>query len=182
MGYLGIDQSLSATGLCLLASDGTFMTAMTVDTDKARDATRLLLIKRALTTILPEVVFATLEGYAYGAVGHVFELGEVGGVTKVTLLEAGIEFRTVAPVQLKKFATGYGSASKDDMLDAARKSGHDFGFDDNQADAFFLARIAYMYSIPAGGTRCEREVLHALKNPVKKKAPQRVRRLVKNAV
>jgi Holliday junction resolvasome RuvABC endonuclease subunit len=133
--------------------------------------------------MLPEVEFAALEGYSYNSVGHVFELGEVGGVIKVLLIEHMLPYVVVPPVLVKKFATGSVHANKDAMLAAAVQRGHDFGDNDDQADAFFLARIALAYAKNAAEHRCEMEVLHTLRNPPKDKKPKRrVRRLIKNAV
>ena len=156
---------------------------VTIDPDGRLDAPRLVFVKNAVAALTSDVKFAALEGYSYDSVGRVFELGEIGGVIKVMLVELGIDFVVVPPVLLKKFATGSTYASKEAMLDAARDGGVMAGEDDNQADAFFLARIARAYAAPTDRLRrCELEVIHALRNPAPKKAARRVRRLIKAAV
>ena len=183
MAYLGIDQSLTATGLCLLCDDGTVAHLETVDPGKLRGAPRLALIKDRLLQAIAsaEALKAAYEGYAYDAVGRVFQLGEVGGVVQLTLYEEGVPAFSVAPVALKKFATGSPKADKDAMISAAHRYGA-LVADDNQADAFFLARIAfYLGSQEQPKTRAQIEVLHAIKNP-KVKIARRVRKLVKHAL
>jgi crossover junction endodeoxyribonuclease RuvC len=181
MVFLGVDQSLTGTGLCVLSDEGVLVASATVTPEDLRDGARLAFIKQAVATMLPGVVFAALEGYSYNSVGHVFELGEIGGVVKVALLEAGVPYVVVPPVLVKKFATGKATADKDDMALAAKARGCVFS-DDNQADAFFLAHIARAYAKNAAKHRCEMEVLHTLRNPPKAKAKRRVRRLIKNAI
>ena len=140
-----------------------------------------MLIKRAVASLASEIKFAALEGYSYDSVGRVFELGEIGGVIKVLLHESNIDYVVVPPSSLKKFATGVSSASKEDMVDACMRHGVTCA-DDNQADAFFLARVARAFSQDVVDRRCEMDVIHALKNPTPKKTRRRVRRLVKAAL
>jgi len=183
MAYLGIDQSLTATGLCLLGDDGTVRHLETIDPGKLRGAARLSLIKQRLLAEVEGsgVRGGAYEGYAYDAVGRVFQLGEVGGVVQLTLHELGVSAVSVAPVALKKFATGSPKADKDVMILAAQRDGA-APADDNQADAFFLARIAFFLATgKQPRTRAQIEVLHAIKNP-KVKIARRVRKLVKHAV
>lgn len=185
MAYLGIDQSLTATGLSLVSDNGYILHLETVDPGKLRGAARLSFIKEQLLRFMglakDKITGAAYEGYAYDAVGRVFQLGEVGGVVQLTLHEQSIKAVSVAPVALKKFATGSPKADKDAMIAAAGRGGT-YARDDNQADAFFLARIAYLLgSGRPGKTRAEIEVLHAIKNP-KVKIARRVRKLVKHAV
>ncbi len=179
--FLGIDQSLNATGVCRVGATGSVETLATVNPGDVKDGARLILVKRAIVAIASEIEFAALEGYSYDSVGRVFELGEIGGVVKVMLIEHNIPYVVVPPSMLKKFATGNSSASKEDMVDTARERGCT-ATDDNQADAFFLACIARAYTKGTARSRCEMDVVHALKNPTPKKTKRRVRRLVKAAI
>jgi Holliday junction resolvasome RuvABC endonuclease subunit len=183
MAFLGVDQSLNATGLCRLDAAGDLLTSATVTTDDRKDGTRLLFIRTAVDTMLTGVSFVAMEGYSYGSTGRVFELGEVGGVIKALLAERGIPYVVVPPVLVKKFATGNAFARKEDMLLAAQARGCAF-VDDNQADAFFLAHIARAFFANTARHRRELEVVHTLRTSLttKKTRPRKVRRLVKNAV
>lgn len=74
------------------------------------------------------------------------KLGELAGVVKIALRhalsDAGAYPLRVPPATLKKFATGSGKATKQEVMAAvAAKWGPEFT-DDNMADAFVLARMA----------------------------------------
>jgi Holliday junction resolvasome RuvABC endonuclease subunit len=58
---------------------------------------------------------AFLEDYSYGSQGKVFHIAENGGVLKDKLWKAGIEYHLIAPTVIKKFATGKGTAKKEQM-------------------------------------------------------------------
>ena len=59
-----------------------------------------------------------LEGYAFGATGKVFNIAENTAILKFNLWEEFIHFDVIPPKQVKKYATGSGNASKEDMYDA----------------------------------------------------------------
>lgn len=96
-----------------------------------------------------------LEGYAFGQAGAAHSMGEVGGILRLKLLNSPwpepLCFPTlVVTSQLKKFATGAGNAEKSQILKAVyKKWGVDLD-DDNMADAFTLAKMAF--AISAGDT------------------------------
>jgi hypothetical protein len=60
----------------------------------------------------------TLEGYAMGAKGLVFHIGENTGQLKQVLWKMRIPFDVPAPSAIKKFATGKGNANKEKMEEA----------------------------------------------------------------
>lgn len=180
--FLGIDQSLTGTGLCLLSPQGNVVTSATITTAGRRDGDRLAFIKRGVASLLAGVTGAAVEGYSYNSTGHVFELGEIGGVVKVLLVEHAIPYISVPPVLVKKFATGNSHADKRAMMSAAAaRRGAAFA-DDDQADAFFLAHIALAYAQNTAETRRELDVLATLRRPPQRKTKRRVRRLIPNAV
>lgn len=181
--YLGIDASLEGTGLCLINNAGHVLRAETVSTG-LRGVARLAAIKNRTDLFVPhDVEFAAMEGYAYHAVGSVFELGEVGGVLRLLVHERRVTYVDVPPINLKKFATGFTSANKDHMISAAQEAGAR-PEDDNQADAYFLARIALacMHRTAVPLKRSQMDIVHRLLHPPAKKSKRRARRLVKNAV
>lgn len=92
------------------------------------------------------------EGETYGVVyyekahhrgGAATEIG-VGLATRVMEYATSIkaEYMGVATGSLKKFATGSGGASKDDMMDAFTKAVGRAPIDDNEADAYWILRLA----------------------------------------
>ena len=98
-----------------------------------------------------------LEGYAMGAKGQVFNIGENTGILKhyIQVIE-GWELTTYAPSAVKKFATEKGNANKEKMYEQfINETGLDlekiFGFDINPekingpisdvVDAYYIAKI-----------------------------------------
>jgi crossover junction endodeoxyribonuclease RuvC len=182
--FVGVDQSLNGTGLCLLDDEGQLVKLETVDPGGLRRGARLSYIKRHLESLLEtgEVVAACREGYSYGSVGRVFELGEVGGLIELFFYEQEIDLQIVAPTALKKFATGNSSAPKDMMMRIAENSGAPVRSDD-EADAFFLARVAYHLETGVQpDTRAAMEVLKQLRSPSLKPPKRRLRKIVPDAL
>lgn len=138
MRVLALDLSLVSTGVA--TEHGTSRIK-----SKLKGVERLIEIREALREILatnrPDVVF--VEGYAMGAKGRVFDIGELGGVVKVLLADLSIPCEVVPPASLKKWATGKGNANKDTMLETAiRKFGFE-GHGNDEADAWLL----YKYGV-----------------------------------
>lgn len=74
--------------------------------------------------------------------GKITQRAEIVGIVKYALHdELGLPFVTVPPKSLKSYACGNGNASKDDMINAAKKFGC-FTKSHDEADAFHLARFA----------------------------------------
>lgn len=59
-----------------------------------------------------------IEGYAYGARGKVFNIGENTGILKYDIIREGYNLGVLQPGEVKKFATGKGNATKQMMYDA----------------------------------------------------------------
>lgn len=65
----------------------------------------------------------------------------IAGVIEACATNAGLPCLDVAVPTIKKFATGHGKASKEDMIAAARKFGYK-GTNEHEADAVCLLRYA----------------------------------------
>jgi Holliday junction resolvasome RuvABC endonuclease subunit len=185
MSFLGVDQSLNGTGLCLVGPSGDVVSLSTVNPGDLVGGKRLVAIKNALIAVCRSVDwkldFAAIEGYSMGSVNRPFDLGEVGGIIRLILTDNGIPYEIVPPVIVKMFATGTTGAPKEAMEAAAKKLGALPG-NDNEADAFFLARLARAYHSKVEMTRREMDAIHALKNPPKKAPKRRARKLIANAI
>lgn len=59
-----------------------------------------------------------LEGYAFGAVGRVFQIAENAGLLKYILWNNQINVEVVPPTMVKKFASGKGNANKEMMYES----------------------------------------------------------------
>jgi len=156
---IGIDPSLTGTGLCRL-TDGKLL-------DKERDISLIktkpegkqikerihrcreivsqIEIFCGLSKDIP--VLLVIEGYAFRAQGRVFDIGESGGLIRDCMLKTQEQFGTdimeVGPGQLKKFITGKGNCEKDLILKEIYKR-YKMDFNNNNiADAAGLALIGY---------------------------------------
>jgi crossover junction endodeoxyribonuclease RuvC len=146
MQFLGIDPSLNNTGWVII-KDGAVSDNGCIKPKKIFGVERLAYIKSEFEIILEshqmeDNDIAIIENYSFGAHGQaVFQMGELGGILRVSLYENETKFHTVAPATLKKFATGSGKSEKDNVLKCVyQKWNHDFT-DNNIADAFVLAKI-----------------------------------------
>jgi hypothetical protein len=89
------------------------------------------------------IVRAAMEGGSFKSVHRGFDLGTVFGVLQADLFALGIDPAVVAPVLVKKFATGNAHAKgKGAIVNAVKLTWNTEVGDDNQADAVVLAQIA----------------------------------------
>jgi len=85
------------------------------------------------------------EGYAMGAKGRVFNIGELGGVFLTLLYEHGVSVAILPPTCLKQLITGKGNADKAAMA-AALQARYDVTLgQDDEADAYALLMAAEHY-------------------------------------
>jgi Holliday junction resolvasome RuvABC endonuclease subunit len=156
MQVLGLDLSLTATGVAL--PDGTSYTIKlgaqyTIKLGaqwKGMDRLRRIRSEVFDAVAVHAVDLVAVEGYSYNSRNGGEKLGELGGVIRLALYDYGIDYVDVPPASLKKYATGKGNASKNEVLAAAvRRLGYD-GADDNEADALWLRAMALdWYGTPA---------------------------------
>jgi crossover junction endodeoxyribonuclease RuvC len=138
---VGLDLSLTATGV--VDASGRAQTVpgkLPAKASALAQAQRLVRIRDAVLAACAGAELVVIEGYAYGRAQQAHQLGELGGVIRVALTDAGIRWVEVSPAQVKQYATGKGNASKDAMIIAAVKAGADITTND-QADAWWLRSI-----------------------------------------
>lgn len=157
---LGIDLSLTGTGLCYL-ENSKFEPFFLPET-KLRGAERLVALRKRFCGILdahPRPTLTAIEGYSYDSIGRVFELGEWGGIVKLDLFVREIPFVVVPPKRLKRFM-GVKRDDKELMIKAAKnRLKFDAEGNDNLADAAALARVAEVYLTKETKYRSELEVV-----------------------
>lgn len=171
MEIFGIDASLTGTGVAL--PDGS---TARIDPKTKRGTERLVFVRDQVKSLLQledgkdpyEAHFVTLEGYSYASANGAHQIGELGGVLRVMLYEMGVEFREVAPTQVKKWAHGKGNGDKSVISSAVSAAlGRSFASND-EVDAFILRDIGVVLhggdSI-FGMTQYRRDVIHAIQNP-----------------
>jgi Holliday junction resolvasome RuvABC endonuclease subunit len=134
---LGLDLSLGATGIAINETAEVFKPKHTVP------MIRLAEFREWIHWILGEErpSMAVIENYAFGAKNAREVLGELHSVIKLALYDMTVPFALVPPTVLKKFATGVGNASKDEMIFRAARAGCPTA-DNNAVDAWWLQKMA----------------------------------------
>ncbi|MGW1180106.1 crossover junction endodeoxyribonuclease RuvC [Streptomyces drozdowiczii] len=118
--------------------------------------------------LLGTVTQVCYEGYAYGSKFRREELGELGGMMKLALVQVYPPhlLHAVAPTTVKKFVTGSGRADKDKMILAVYKRWQHESSSHDAADAYTLARIAEALAAPElPELGFQQEVLDTIRNP-----------------
>lgn len=161
--YLGLDLSLTGTGLCLIHPDYSIESTSLIHNVASDDVTRLFLnqtdLEAFLNSIKEQVTLCCIEGPAFSVRdgGHLFQIGEWTGVAKLVLYNLNIPFIIAAPLQLKKYISGTGKNVRKEliMLDIYKKYGEELR-DNNIADAYVLSRIARDYDyVSTAKSDCE---------------------------
>lgn len=165
----GIDGATKDFGLA--CPDGTLLT-LNARAKADQPIRRLAQLETELWQALvhhpPRPAVFIIEGYLLFGPGALAlaRLGEVGGMVRTMAFRLGAHVVEVGPSQLKRFATGNGSAKKPAMVARANELGADTT-DHNQADAFLLRHLGRMgVGDITPTTDYEAEVVAALAWPV----------------
>jgi crossover junction endodeoxyribonuclease RuvC len=114
-------------------------------------------------------VVVGIEGYSLNSKFSLASMVEVGTVVRLMLLELGVETYEIPPTTLKKFITGKGNASKEQVMVAVYKR---FGFeapDNDQADAVGLAyAMAHLKNIKLDLPKTHTETLVKSLSPLER--------------
>lgn len=134
MRIVGLDLSLNSTGVALPSG------ATLRHQPRCTGVERLAWHRDAIAAALAANVvdLAVLEGYAYGRHNGAAALGELGGVVRLALADAGVPVVVVPPAALKLYATGKGNASKDEVFAAAIRRLDYEGSSNDECDALWL--------------------------------------------
>lgn len=168
---LGIDQSLSGFGFCFMDPAGKGVASHKgFDPKVSTGIDRLIDVECWLAGVLavygPQVQHVCMEGYARERKQGREEAGELSAVVRLVLRRLGVPVgypTIVSPNQVKKYATANGRAQKSDIkLHVFRKWGEEFR-NDNEADAYVLAKIAHALHYGGEPLGYEREVLDKLR-------------------
>ena len=145
--FLGIDQSLTESGIVILDYNYKILLATIISTP-TKGVERLFHIELKFQDLIKQfkIEFASIEGGAYKEVGRIFQLGQVSGILQLNLYKKGISFIEVAPLQTKKYVQGIGkNKGKETILLDIYKNFKEEIRNDNIGDAYVLARIARDY-------------------------------------
>jgi len=164
--FLGIDQSLRSTGLVILPEAGNqALELRVIQPKKLSGAARLRYLRDGVRDIMiryTSTQHACLEGYSLHSVNRSFDLGEVGGILRLCLYDMGLSFTVVPPTTLKKFASGRGTADKEDMRRGVNQRWQVDIPQDDACDAYALAQLARAVKQNKPTTRIDAEVLKTL--------------------
>lgn len=157
--YLGIDQSLTATGICLLDGDMNILSCRTITVGKMIGVQRINSILEQIGEVLMNPVlqstlndphgpnfYVAREGYSFASNSNsAYQIGELGGCINRFMWKFSQEHKRtrmfcLPPTTVKKICLGKGNIKKDShyLLTVFDKIGIKFE-DDNQADAYMLA-------------------------------------------
>jgi len=175
--FLGLDLSLTNSGVCLVDAAGKILQIGSVHTEPAGDLisqrfSRYWTIVEEISKFFSnpkfQISLAAIEHYSYASRGKTIQLVELGTLVRDSLL---VKFPVieVAPVQLKKFllGTGKGKSLKNVMCrEVYKKYGVNID-DDNQVDAFVLTQVARLYFYVKNGRKVkarkyQREVVETI--------------------
>lgn len=134
---VGIDPSLSATGICFADES-----AATVKNKSYTGDKRLVLLYASVTQAVMDADVVVMEDLPANAMSAGLT-GRSQGVVRLALQHTGVPYIAIPAATLKKAAVGKGNAKK-----AAMKEVYELNYssdtrelnskDDNQVDAFFL--------------------------------------------
>jgi Holliday junction resolvasome RuvABC endonuclease subunit len=140
---VALDLSLTATGVASEAG----VQVIKAPAAKIDGPARLVLIRDVVmrTVLEPQPAdVVVLENYSFGqqqGTSQMHSTGELGGVIRVALYEAGIPYVEIAPGTLKTYATGNGAAKKPQVISCARERLGYTGYSSDEADAMFLRAL-----------------------------------------
>lgn len=147
--FVGVDPSLTATGLVKLNRKGELVERATITTSpKLSIYQRVDLIAIETRKFCAGETLAIVETPYSGMSGKTTAQLAVLGFNIRACLHP-IPFLNVTPSQVKQFATGSGTSHKSAMMMAVLKKWDYEPKDDNDADAYTLAQIGLAYSVGA---------------------------------
>lgn len=178
---VGVDPSLTSSGIVVLRDGKIELAETTKNRPELGTIERVWLIRERIESIVrdlrdsecdlirecPDLI--VIEGFSFASKGRsVFDIAYLGWRIREALellkINDNIPWIEVPPTQLKLFATGKGNANKEIILQQVYKRWNAEFSDNNQADAFVLAKIgeAYLGNID-GLTQIQQGVISSLK-------------------
>ncbi|MGZ8924649.1 MAG: crossover junction endodeoxyribonuclease RuvC [Nitrososphaeraceae archaeon] len=116
-----MDQSFTSTGVVILNEKEEIIKTCVISSPKTVDFfDRASIISQSINQIIINYKpsFITLEGLAFGGIGNATrQLSGLQYTIVLNIRQLKLDCTIVPPTNLKKFATGKGSAKKDDMYD-----------------------------------------------------------------
>lgn len=145
---IGLDLSATASGIVLLRENGCktplLMLEKEIKPGSLRGAARMqriaLEVMETIHAHKPDKI--VVEGYSLGKnVNSTIPLVEIGGLVRFLLFMDGLTWFDPRASEVKKFATGSGSAAKDQVMMWVLKRWEHTSMSNNTADAYTLAAM-----------------------------------------
>ena len=173
---VGLDPSLTGTAVCVAGSEPKRFTSKPAHGLFAR-IVRFVGLTEIVAQEIPKDALVMIEGYSFGSQGDAGRwLAEYGGILRARLIPMSREVVEVAPLQLKKFATGKGKGDKDVVRAYVERYWGVIHETSDETDAFVLAQIGLCYSgQKEPDNEAQREVIETLKNGPKKKTRKKAK-------
>jgi len=145
--YVGIDPSLSCTGVVILYNNCNNCDVFTIKT-KAKEnpdcrINQILVEVCKIIDLLRFIydVYVVIEGLSfYSATNTGLQLAGLNYVLRNYFLRNQINYYILPPTSLKKYITGNGRANKKEVIEAVNKRWNFNSKNDNECDAFGLAK------------------------------------------
>lgn len=163
MRFVGLDPS-TKTGIVILDKKGNVILEKEITSSIKEDPQRFIHITEQILEHLKDGDKICIEGFSYGSRGRgVSTQYGIGWTIRTALFYQDVDYTEVTPGGLKKFATGKGNTSKDNMILPIYKR---WGYEhksDNVRDAFVLAQISRAMHEDIKLTKFQKEVIEVIK-------------------
>ena len=163
--FVGIDPSLSSTGLVILDESAKVIKQISIKAGKEDDPLRFMtLTAKVRKQLNPETDKVIIEGFSFGSKGAgVSKMYGIGWTLRIMLEQDGFSWTEATPSAVKKFGSNRGNAKKEDLILPVYKK---WGFEstvNDITDAYIMARIAYSIYNHDDLLTYEKEVLKKIK-------------------
>ncbi len=175
---IGLDPSLSGTGLVVLSDTGVLIEKATIGSEACGRtvAERMRRFAKLLRPVMSAVnlhrpAAVCIEGYSLGSnMPGMVDRVEYGGLLRWSLVAAHVKVYEVPPNSLKKWATGKGAGDKTPVIAHITQRYGVMLDNDNVYDAYALARIAMqIMQMEPPANQSQSEVVHVTVNGSEKK-------------
>jgi crossover junction endodeoxyribonuclease RuvC len=113
---VGLDLSLTSTGIALIANSGARLHRIQPGNLTGHERMQRILTDTRIWTEGCELI--VIEGPSFGSPGRQHEMGGLWWLITRALWRRSRPYAVVEPSKLKRYATGKGNASKDEVLSA----------------------------------------------------------------
>jgi len=144
MKIIALDQSLTETGVAIWVNGEL---TLEIIAPKTKGVQRLLDIRQTISQYIiryaPQLMI--IEDYAFGATGHAFSLGELGGMLKVFCEDNKVPLLPIPIAIHKIYTTGKGNSKKELLIKEVFKKYQIDTDNNNLADAVSILQTVLGY-------------------------------------